>query len=120
MSKRTELLLNNKEKDGDMVLSKFVIELSENWSVTTSLDKGDKSPEEMTMQELEKSAEVVVWFFKDDLISRAIRRNIDLWADKKVIKHMITDRIKQWTKMLTMSDEERDELISNCKQKGKK
>lgn len=120
MSKRTELLLNSKEKDSDLVLSKFVIELSENWSITTSLDKGDKEPEEMTIQELEKSAEVVVNFFKDELITRAIRWNIDLWADKRVIKHMITDWIKQWSKMLTMSDEEWDELISNCKQKGKK
>ena len=117
MSNRTQLLLNKKEESDDLVLSKFVISLTKNWKVNTELDKGDKAPEDMTEEELEKSAEVVVWFFKDELIWRAIRWNIDLWANKDVIRHMIADWIKQWSKMLCMPDEDWEDLISSCKKK---
>lgn len=120
MSNRTQLLLNKKEESDDLVLSKFVIELTKDWKINTSLDRGDKAPEDMTEEELEKSAEVVIRFFKDELISRAIRWNIDLWAKQDVIRLMIANWIKDASKILTMSDEEWNELISNCKKKKDK
>ena len=117
MSNRTQLLLNKSEESDDPIVARLTVEITNDWKINTSLEKWDKEPENMSEQELEKSAENVIKFFTKDLIARAIRWNIDLWAQENVVRYMIADWIKQWAKMLTMPDEDWEDLISSCKKK---
>lgn len=119
MSNWTQLLLNESEKSDDPIVAKLTVEITNDWKINTSLEKWDKEPENMTEKELEESAKNVIKFFTEDLISRAVRWNIDLWAQENVLRYMIADWIKDCAKLLSMNDDTLKGLISDCKEKEK-
>lgn len=115
MSQRTQLLQNVKEKGDDPVLSKFIIEITQNEKINTSLEAWDIPKEEMTPEQMEDSAKWVIKFLKEDLIARAIKWNVDLWAKDVTLRVILNSWINQCSAMLMMKDREFEELIKACK-----
>lgn len=115
MSQRTQLLQNVKEKGDDPVLSKFTIEITQDWKINTSLEAWDIPQSEMTQEQLEESAKWVIEFFKKDLIARAIKWHVDLWAKDIALRVVLNSWINQCSAMLMMKDREFEELIKACK-----
>lgn len=119
MSNRTKLLLNETEPSDNKILSVLTVRIREDWSISTDLDKWEVDLETADKEILETSAKNVIEFFRNDLIPRAIRWNIDLWAPVKVLKHIIKWRIIESVNLLEMDAEEFNAIIKSCKEKGK-
>lgn len=120
MSQRTQLLQNVKEEGDDPVLSKFTIEITQGGKINTSLEAWDIPQEEMTQEQLEDSAKWVIEFFKKDMIARAVKLHVDLWAQDLALRVVLNSWINQCSKMLMMKDAEFNELIKACKDNGDK
>ena len=115
MSNRTELLLNESEKSDDPILARITINLSQRWKIQTTLDAWDYQQSEMTEEQQEDAAKCLVKFFGKDLIARAFKWNVDLWASIESLSNVLYHYIKDSSQMLMMRDKEFETLIKACK-----
>ena len=115
MSNRTELLLNKSEESDDKVLARVTINLTQKWKINTTLDSWDIQQTEMTEEQQEDTAKALVKFFGKDLIPRAVKLNVDLWAGNHALSNILYNYIKDSAQMLMMRDNEFEVLIKACK-----